>query len=44
LVERWFAMLSHKQVKRGTHRSTFELEQTIRGYLAIDNANPPPLV
>ena len=29
-VERWFALLTEKQIKRGTHRSTIELEQAIR--------------
>ena len=30
LVERWFALLSQRQIKRGSHRSTVELEQAIR--------------
>jgi hypothetical protein len=25
-VERWFAMLTERQIRRGTHRSTVELE------------------
>jgi transposase len=41
-VERWFALLSEKQIKRGTHRSTLALEQAIRKYLAIYNADPTP--
>ena len=43
-VERWFALLSEKQIKRGTHRSTIELEQAIRHYLAVYNANPTPFM
>jgi hypothetical protein len=40
----WFALLSEKQIKRGTHRSTIELEQAIRHYLAVYNANPTPFM
>ena len=40
LVERWFALLSERQIKRGTHRSTLELERAIRQYL--DNYNKDP--
>jgi transposase len=43
-VERWFATLTEKQIRRGTHRSTRELEQAIRQYLEINNANPKPFV
>lgn len=41
-VERWFATLSEKCIRRGTHRSTRQLEQAIRQYLDIHNANPKP--
>lgn len=44
LVERWFALLSEKQIKRGAHRSVRALETTIREYLAITNAAPKPFV
>ncbi len=43
-VERWFAMLTQKQIRRGTHRSTVEFEKAIRGYLNIYNRNPKPFV
>jgi transposase len=43
-VERWFALLSQKQIKRGTHRSTFQLEQAIRNYLTIYNTSPTPFL
>jgi transposase len=43
-VERWFALLTEKQIKRGSHRSTLALEQAIRDYLAIYNKAPQPLV
>ena len=37
LVERWFALLSEKQIKRSAHRSTRALEDTIREYLTMTN-------
>jgi transposase len=43
-VERWFAQLTEKQIRRGTHRSTVELEKAIRGYLDVYNRNPKPFV
>lgn len=44
LVERWFALLSEKQIKRGAHRSVRALETTIHEYLAITNEAPKPFV
>lgn len=44
MVERWFGLLSEKQIKRGTHRSTMQLEQAIRQYLAIHNESPKPFI
>ncbi|BCQ29127.1 hypothetical protein NK8_73170 (plasmid) [Caballeronia sp. NK8] len=41
-VERWFASLTEKYLRRGTHRSTRQLEDAIRQYLEIYNANPQP--
>jgi len=43
-VERWFATLTQSYIRRGTHRSTRELEQAIRSYLQIHNADPKPFV
>ena len=43
-VERWFATLTEKQIRRGTHRSTRELEQAIKDYLDLHNADPKPFV
>ena len=43
-VERWFATLTEKQIRRGTHRSTQDLEQAIRAYLDTYNAAPKPFV
>jgi transposase len=44
LVERWFATLTEKQVRRGVHRSTRELEDAIRRYIDLTNAHPTPFV
>lgn len=44
LVERWFALLSQRQIKRGSHRSTAELEKAIRHFLHTHNDNPKPFV
>jgi transposase len=44
LVERWFATLTEKQIKRGAHRSTRALETAIREYLTISNEAPKPFV
>lgn len=42
MVERWFAELTTKQIRRGVHRSTRALEEAIRDYLTINNKNPRP--
>jgi len=44
LVERWFAALTEKQIRRGVFRSTRQLEDTIRRYLAVSNAQPKPFI
>ena len=44
LVERWFATLTEKQIRRGTHRSVRELETAIKSYLAITNQSPKPFL
>ena len=43
-VERWFAALTEKQIRRGTHRSTRQLETAIKLYLATYNTDPRPFV
>jgi transposase len=42
LVERWFAELTQKKLKRGVHRSVQALERDIRGWLSDWNDNPGP--
>jgi transposase len=44
LVERWFAALTEKQIRRGVHRSVNQLESAIKQYLAITNDQPKPFV
>lgn len=44
LVERWFALLTERQLRRGVFRSTADLERTIKRYLALHNTDPKPFV
>lgn len=44
LVEAWFSVFTRKRLKRSAHHSTRDLEQTIRDYLASNNADPKPFV
>jgi len=44
LVERWFAELTQKQIRRGVHRSTLQLENAIRHFIEHHNHNPRPFV
>ena len=44
LVERWFAALTEKQLRRGVHRSTRELKAAIQHYLKVSNENSKPFV
>ena len=43
-VERWFAALTEKQLRRGVFRSTRELEQAIEQYIDQRNAAPKPFI
>jgi transposase len=44
LVERFFATLTEKQIRRGTFRSTQQLESAIKNYLRLYNEDPRPFV
>jgi transposase len=44
LVERYFAALTEKQIRRGSHRSVRELESAIKSFLAATNESPKPFV
>lgn len=41
-VERWFGLLTDKQLRRGTHRSIQSLEKDIRDWITNWNENPKP--
>ena len=42
LIERWFGLLTDKQLRRGIHRSTRDLETAIDRYVQIYNDEPRP--
>ena len=44
LVERFFAEITTKRIRRGVFRSVADLEQAIHDYLDHHNANPKPFV
>lgn len=44
LVERWFALLTDRQLRRGVHRSTRDLERAIKEFVDVHNADPKPFV
>jgi len=43
LVERFFALLTERQLKRGVHRSTRQLELAIQEFIDASNENPKPI-
>ena len=44
LVERWFAELTTKKLRRGSHRSVRQLNADIRAWIETWNDNPKPFV
>lgn len=44
LVERWFALLDQRQLKRGAHRSTWELKKAIQEFVVAHNESGKPFV
>ena len=44
LVERWFAELTNKQLRRGAHRSVRQLNADIRAWIDTWNDDPKPFV
>jgi transposase len=44
LVERWFAELTNRKLRRGTHRSVRALNADIRGWIETWNDDPRPFV
>lgn len=43
-VERWFGLLTERQLRRGVHRSTRELEDAIMRYVDATNRDPKPFI
>jgi len=41
-VERFFALLTERALKRGVFRSVADLEQAIKAYIEATNAHPKP--
>jgi transposase len=44
LVERWFAELTNRKLRRSAHRSVTELEADVRRWITEWNADPKPFV
>jgi hypothetical protein len=44
MVERWFAELTRRKLRRSTHRSVVELEADIRKWINAWNKDPKPFV
>ena len=44
LVERWFGLITEKQIRRGAFKSTAELEEAIQQYLTTYNADSKPFI
>jgi transposase len=44
LVERWFAEITNRRIRRGVFRSVKELEAAIREYIEAHNEHPKPFV
>jgi transposase len=44
LVERWFAEITRKRIRRGTFRSVAALTRAIRAYLREHNQDPKPFI
>jgi transposase len=44
LVERWFGLLTERQIKRGSHTSVNQLKSAITSYIDSTNDDPKPFV
>lgn len=44
LVERWFGLLTERQIKRGAHTSVVQLKDAIKKFITHNNENPKPFV
>jgi transposase len=43
-VERWFALLSQRRIKRGSHYSVRELQTAISEFITVHSQQPKPFV
>ena len=43
-IERWFGLLSEKQIKRGSHSSILQLERAIKEFIKKHNEKPKPFI
>jgi transposase len=44
LIERWFGLLTERQIRRGSHSSVGQLKIAIREFLDVSNEHPKPFV
>lgn len=44
LLERWFALLTERRLRRGVHRSTKELKAAIDAFIEHHNRDPKPFI
>ena len=44
LVERWFGLLTDRQLRRGVHRSTKQVEAAIKEHIEATNEKPKPFI
>jgi transposase len=44
LVERWFGLLTDRQLRRGSHTSVVQLRKAIEEFLEVTNDHPKPFV
>ena len=44
LVERWFAALTQKKLRRSAHNSVKRLEDDLKSYIAVNNEDPKPFI
>ncbi|MGC0344038.1 hypothetical protein RKD20_009072 [Streptomyces sp. SLBN-8D4] len=41
-MERWFAELTNKRIRRGVHKTVHALERDVRTWIAAWNTDPKP--
>jgi transposase len=44
MVERWFGLLTERQIKRGAHTSVRQLREAIESFIETNNRDPKPFV